>query len=201
MSPRISCCLARMTTRSRGCCSATVSAGRRRVANGGVGRRAGPAQGCCSARATTRARGSTRGRAAASPLLGDSEARELKATGGELSCWSANAGVGGADPARVGCCSASETTTASSLCYSASAGGAVGRRGKGRRAARGAVGRRAGPAPPCCSARATTTGGERNCWPTRDSGATAELLDARARGDGRVERLVGPPVRRPLLLG
>jgi hypothetical protein len=175
-------------------------------------------------------------------LLGDSEARELKATGGELSCWSANAGVGGADPARVGCCSASETTTASSLCYSASAGGAVGRRGKGRRAARGAVGRRAGPArpgaqrerrqrrrttdpaaavarragrraargavgrragpaPPCCSARATTTGGERNCWPTRDSGATAELLDARARGDGRVERLVGPPVRRPLLLG
>jgi hypothetical protein len=43
--------------------------------------------------------------------------------------------------------------------------------------------------------------GERNCWPTRDRGATAELLDARARGDGRVERLVGPPVRRPLLLG
>jgi hypothetical protein len=71
----------------------------------------------------------------------------------------------------------------------------------GRRAARGTVGRPAGPAPPCCSARATTTGGERNCWPTRDRGATAELLDARARGDGRVERLVGPPVRRPLLLG
>jgi len=71
----------------------------------------------------------------------------------------------------------------------------------GRRAARGTVGRPAGPAPPCCSARATTTGGERNCWPTRDRGATAELLDTRARGDGRVERLVGPPVRRPLLLG
>ena len=36
----------------------------------------------------------------------------------------------------------------------------------GRRAARGTVGRPAGPAPPCCSARATTTGGERAGRPT-----------------------------------
>jgi hypothetical protein len=44
---------------------------------------------------------------------------------------------------------------------------------RGRRAARGTVGRPAGPASPCCSARATTTGGERNL-----------LADARPRGNG-----------------
>jgi hypothetical protein len=75
----------------------------------------------------------------------------------------------------------------------------LGERGDGRRAALlvGPPVRRPPVARPGRRRRAASG----TCWPTRDRGATAELLDARARGDGRVERLVGPPVRRPLLLG